>query len=163
MTTKIYWVYHFKNAAKIGIMPRPRGGDWLADEIKNLKKEKVGVLVSLLEQDEICELILEMEEKYCLKNGIEFIHFPIKDRDIPNDNEKLEKIITLLTTKIKGGTSIMVHCRMGIGRSSIIAAAVLLNWGSSTKEIMKKISEVRGLKVPDTAEQLNWLLTMENK
>jgi protein-tyrosine phosphatase len=161
MTTKTYWIDTFESSAKIGIMPRPRGGDWLEDEIKNLENNKVGVLVSLLEQDEIYELELDDEEKYCLENKIEFINFPIKDRSIPKNNEKVERLIELLTVRIKSGNSVMVHCRMGIGRSTIIAATVLLNFGRTTKSIIDKISEVRGLKVPDTEEQLKWLFDME--
>jgi protein-tyrosine phosphatase len=161
MRTKIYWIETFESSAKIGIMARPRGGDWLEDEIRNLENSKVGVLVSLLEQDEIYELELDNEEKYCLSNKIEFINFPIKDRSIPKNNEKVENLIELLTLRIKSGSSVMIHCRMGIGRSTIIAAAVLLNFDRTTKDIIDKISEVRGLKVPDTEEQLKWLFDME--
>jgi protein-tyrosine phosphatase len=161
MTTKTYWIDTFESSAKIGIMARPRGGDWLKDEIRNLENKRVGVLVSLLEQDEIYELELEDEEKYCLKNQIEFINFPIKDRSIPKNNEKVEKLVEILTSKIKSGSSVMIHCRMGIGRSTLIAAAVLLNFDKTTKDIIEKISEVRGLRVPDTEEQLKWLFNME--
>jgi protein-tyrosine phosphatase len=161
MRTKTYWIETFESSAKIGIMARPRGGDWLEDEIRNLENSKVGVLVSLLEQDEIYELELDDEEKYCLSNKIEFINFPIKDRSIPKNNEKVERLIELLTFRIKSGNSVMIHCRMGIGRSTIIAAAVLLNFDRTTKDIIDKIGEVRGLKVPDTDEQLKWLFDME--
>ena len=34
-------------------MARPRGSDWLEDEINHLKNNEVGVLVSLLDRDEI--------------------------------------------------------------------------------------------------------------
>jgi hypothetical protein len=42
MYTKIYWIHDFANGAKLGIMPRPRGDDWLEEEIVKLKKLKVG-------------------------------------------------------------------------------------------------------------------------
>ena len=58
MRTKIYWLHTFENAAKIGIMARPRGNDWLEDEIIHLKNQNVNVLVSLLERSEIEELNL---------------------------------------------------------------------------------------------------------
>jgi protein-tyrosine phosphatase len=47
---------------------------------------------------------------------------------------------------------------MGIGRSSIIAAAILLKHGMIGCEIIEHISLIRGLKVPDTEEQLAWLM-----
>ena len=56
MYTKIYWILDFANGAKLGIMPRPRGDDWLEEEITKFKKQNIGLLVSLLEQHEMNEL-----------------------------------------------------------------------------------------------------------
>ena len=56
MYTKVYWIHNFANGAKVGIMPRPRGVDWLEEEVIKLKKQKVGLWISLLEQHEIYEL-----------------------------------------------------------------------------------------------------------
>ena len=36
-------------------MPRPRGGDWLEDEIQAWRRSGVGVVVSLLTPDEIAD------------------------------------------------------------------------------------------------------------
>lgn len=33
MAAKIYWIHTFNNLTRLGIMARPRGGDWLDDEI----------------------------------------------------------------------------------------------------------------------------------
>ncbi|MGN6438292.1 MAG: protein-tyrosine phosphatase family protein [Agriterribacter sp.] len=66
-----------------------------------------------------------------------------------------------LTRKIDEGQSVVIHCRMGIGRSSIIAACVLLKYKLKAKVIIENISSIRGLKVPDTDEQLSWLMSRE--
>lgn len=157
MFTKIYWIHRFDNAASLGIMARPRGDDWLADEIANLKKQNVGLLVSLLEKEEIGELGLRQQETICKGNGIEFINFPIADRDIPKTSDKTDGHISYLKDKLKNGVSVVIHCRMGIGRSSIIAASVLLQTGLKADKIIADISRIRGLKVPDTDAQLRWL------
>lgn len=157
MFTRPYWIHQFDNAARLGIMARPRGDDWLDDEIANLKRQKVGLLVSLLENEETNELGLRKEKQICETNDIEFINFPIADRDIPITNDKLDLFINDLTNKLKDGLSTVIHCRMGIGRSSIIAASVLLQAGLKADIIIENISKVRGLKVPDTDKQLQWL------
>ncbi len=157
MFTKTYWIHQFDNAAKLGIMARPRGDDWLADEIANLKKQNIGLLVSLLEKDEISELGLRQQETLCKTNGIEFINFPIADRDIPKTSDKTDWLVGYLIDKIQDGISVVIHCRMGIGRSSIIAASVLLQAGLKAEHIIDNISKIRGLKVPDTDKQLQWL------
>jgi hypothetical protein len=60
-------------------------------------------------------------------------------------------------SKLQDGTYVVIHCRMGIGRSSIIAASVLLRVGVKADNIIDNISKIRGLKVPDTDRQLQWL------
>lgn len=61
------------------------------------------------------------------------------------------------------GESIVIRCRMGIGRSSIIAAAILLRHGYTTEELIRRISAARNLSVPDTESQIRWLKEQENK
>lgn len=157
MYTKIYWLHQFNNAAKLGIMARPRGCDWLNQEIIQLKKQGVQMLVSLLEQQEITELGLNAEQKTCRDNAIEYINFPITDRSIPASVEKAKTLITTLSEKINNGSTVVIHCRMGIGRSSIMAAGILLKTGYRPNEVLSHISKIRGLKVPDTEEQEKWL------
>lgn len=157
MPTSIYWLHAFDNGAKLGIMARPRGGDWLADEITHLKNNKVATLVSLLESNEIYDLELKLEKDFCKAQQIEYINFPIRDRGIPKSGNETDQLIELLSEKLNRGLSVVIHCRMGIGRSSIIAAAVLLKYKLKASDIIESICRIRGLKVPDTDEQLAWL------
>lgn len=50
-----------------------------------------------------------------------------------------------------------VSQRICIGRTGIIAGAVLLKTGKTAKEAFALISDARGVRVPDTEEQENWL------
>lgn len=161
MPTQIYWVHEFSNAARIGIMPRPRGNEWLEDEIVSFQKQKVDILISLLEREEVTELGLGQEETLCNKHGIKFRSFPIKDRSLPDSNTKVENFIQSVFSEIMTGLNVVIHCRMGIGRSSIIAGAVILRDGSTTDTIIPGITKTRGIKVPDTDEQLKWLKQQE--
>jgi protein-tyrosine phosphatase len=161
MYTKIYWIHDFAIGAKLGIMPRPRGDDWLEEEIIKLKKQNIGSLVSLLEQHEITELGLRNQPALCSKHDLEYINFPIVDRSVPEKGSKIDSLIEQLYQKILNGNSIVIHCRMGIGRSSIVAACVLLKQGFKTEQILQKITLARGLKVPDTDAQIQWLKNRE--
>ncbi len=58
MQVKVYWVTEL-HLGRLGIMSRPRGGDWLEDEIRSLSQSQVDAVISLLEQSEIIELELE--------------------------------------------------------------------------------------------------------
>ena len=121
MACKVYWIHKFPEGSQLGIMPRPRGGEWLEDEIHSLKNQKVGLIISLLEPSEIYELELVHQKEICEINGIEYLNFPIPDRDIPQINFKSNELIKHSKDKLQKGISVVVHCRMGIGHSSIVA------------------------------------------
>ena len=55
------------------------------------------------------------------------------------------------------GLRVAVHCRACIGRSSVLLATVMRLEGFTAKEAFGRISEARGLRVPDTAEQARWV------
>jgi protein-tyrosine phosphatase len=161
MPVKVYWLHNFENSSKLGIMGRPRGNEWLEEDILSLKKQGVQTIVSLLDRDEIYELGLEKESELCLKNGIECINFPIADRNTPKADAGFHNFIGQLKKKISVGSHMVIHCRMGIGRSTIIAGCLLMKPGYKTDEIIAHISKVRGLHVPDTDEQIAWLKKQE--
>ena len=161
MAVRIYWLHEFGNLARLGIMARPRGEDWLEDEILGLKKQGVQVMVSLLEPDEIAELGLGRQADLCSKHEIDYVNFPIPDRGLPKQDGKVKALIGRLKEKIDIGSTIVIHCRMGIGRSSIIAGSLLLTAGYKTSGIIAHITKIRGLRVPDTDEQIAWLKKQE--
>ncbi len=161
MFTKVYWLKKYSCGGAVGIMPRPRGGDWLEDEVRNLKLLGIQTVVSLLEWSEVYELDLKDEEKLCAKHGIGYITFPIADRGLPTNFKKVSTLIDNLHEQVKRGDSVMIHCRMGIGRSSIIAGAVMMMDSRPAVDIIDEISKIRGLRVPDTDEQLDWLWQFE--
>ncbi|MEM1325755.1 MAG: dual specificity protein phosphatase family protein [Bacteroidota bacterium] len=164
MTSKIYWINTDNNERQLlGTMARPRGNDWLEDEIKGLKYRKVDILVSLLERGEIYDLDLQEEEIFCSQHGIEYINFPIEDVQVPKNEDKFTVLAALLADQIEHNKSVVIHCRMGIGRSSILAAAILIRLGYQGEETFEIISKHRGLAVPDTEEQRNWILSIEKE
>ncbi|HWK07884.1 MAG TPA: protein-tyrosine phosphatase family protein [Puia sp.] len=161
MPVKIYWLHNFGNGSKLGIMARPRGNEWLEEDILSLKKQGVQTIVSLLDRNEIYELGLEKEPELCLQNGIEYVNFPIADRNVPKSDPGFHNFIGQLKEKITAGRHMVIHCRMGIGRSTIIAGCLLITPGYKTDDIIAHISKIRGLRVPDTDEQIAWLKKQE--
>ncbi len=55
------------------------------------------------------------------------------------------------------GKGVVVHCRMGIGRSSLMAGTVLVLSGATSDEAWARLSRARGTVVPDTFVQKTWL------
>lgn len=154
--TSVSWVERIQ-PGRLGLMPRPRGGDWLEDEILALSNERTDVLVSFLGPFEVEELDLSREATVCARNQIEFISFPITDRSTPTSMIESIVLVRGLSAHIKSGKSVVLHCRLGIGRAGIFSAAILVALGEKPPEAVRRISAARGIQIPDTQEQLAWL------
>jgi protein-tyrosine phosphatase len=63
---------------------------------------------------------------------------------------------------LRDGRSIAIHCRAGIGRSSVIAACALICFGIEAEKALALIGASRGLIVPDTDEQRDWVVDFGN-
>lgn len=155
----LYWVK--AEGFKLAIASRPRGGEWLAEDIELLKREGIAAIVSALTDAETEELGLEREPDCCCERGIDFFRFPIQDRSVPDSAEELKTLIVDLRDLLFDGRAVAVHCRAGIGRSSLIAAGVLMSHGYSVAGAFQALEEARGLAVPDTLEQREWMRQFE--
>jgi len=140
----------------LSVMAKPVPGEWIEDEFLGFARLGIDKIVCLLEDWEQLELGLGEEAKLCAKNSIEYVSFPIPDRGLPRTDLALV-LAEQLHTEICGGKHVAIHCRAGIGRTGIIAGAVLLKAGKTAKEAFILISDARGVQVPDTEEQEKWL------
>ena len=136
---------------RLHTMVHPRG-DWLPDEMRGLAAAEIGVLVSMLTDDEAAGLGLAGEGAAAAGAGTTFWRLPAPDRRVPDRAATLT-----MASAIKGalhqGAGVAVHCRFGIGRSSTVAAAVLILEGLSPAAACDRIAAARGLPVPDTPAQ----------
>lgn len=156
MPSDLYWI-DSGTGRRLAIMARPRAGDWLEDEIAHWKRSGVAIVISLLEPEEVADLGLQDEAALCAQNGIEFLSFPIADRSIPVDTAEA---VRFAATAGAAGKPVAIHCRAGIGRSSIMAAAMLVSDGVGPAQALAAIAEARRLPVPDTEAQRNWVLAL---
>src|SRR5262245_34519305 len=141
---------------RLSTMARPRGDDWLDDEMIGLREAGVDVLVCLQSDVERRELGLLDEGPAAQRAGIEFRHFPIEDFGVP-ERSAATPVVDALVTALGDGRHVAIHCRGGIGRSSLIAAAVLVKLGATPADAWETITGVRGVPVPETDEQRAWL------
>jgi len=156
-TSRLHWI-ETEAAGRIAIAARPRAGEWLDIEIEEWKRSSIDIVVSLLEPDEISELGLHREAELCRHHAIEFISFPIADRGLPESEADSLIIARRLADFIREGKTVAIHCRAGIGRSSVSAASALICLGVEATDALARISASRGLIVPDTDEQRDWVI-----
>jgi protein-tyrosine phosphatase len=157
MRTEIYWI-DGPWPGRLAILPRPRGGDWLEDEIRSWQQANLDVVVSLLTRDEVVDLDLDREAELCQASSIQFISFPVADRSVPSSQKATLELVRSLDKILTDGKSLGIHCRQGVGRSAIIAACLLIFSGIDPELALQHMSVARGCAVPETAEQREWVI-----
>jgi predicted protein tyrosine phosphatase len=152
MVTKPFWIN-----PKLAIVPRPRGGKSLDDDMAALRKAGIDIVVSMLEESEATELGLENEDAAARKAGLQFVNFAITDRSVPSNIFRFETFLFDLQQQIERDKRVGIHCRACIGRSSVAAASLLIRSGIPAGRAWQQVENARGCPVPDTGEQRAWV------
>ncbi|HLJ36078.1 MAG TPA: hypothetical protein VKU38_20640 [Ktedonobacteraceae bacterium] len=162
MRIQLYSIQEELPTGKLSIMARPRGGDWLRDEITSLHQAGVDVLVSLLTFLEVSEFALAEEESLCRQHGITCYSFPILDYSVPPLSAQTGAFIEQLASHLSAGKHVTLHCRQGFGRAPLIAACILILNDFTPDQAFTLLSKVRGYPVPETAEQREWAVAFSH-
>lgn len=156
MTRGLYWV-DGPWPGKLAVSARPRGGDWLPDEIANWKRAGVDAVLSLLEIEEERDLDLSGEGREIQAQGLTFWSLPIADRQPPRSEAQVASLVEKVGDALASGKNVVVHCRQGVGRSGLIAACLLVKSGMSPGAAVDNVSAARGVVVPETDAQRDWI------
>jgi protein-tyrosine phosphatase len=153
---ELHWVTELE-PHRLALVAAPRGGEWLAEEIAAWRTAGVSTVVSLLEPFEVQELELKLESSSCEALGLQFLSFPIPDHSIPTSAPALLALVVQLVSQLRGGAVVAIHCRAGIGRTGLVAGCVLHQLGVPFENIFPALERARGVRVPDTPEQVEWV------
>jgi protein-tyrosine phosphatase len=144
-------------AGRVAIPPRPRAGDWLADEVRSWRDEGIDAVVSMLTPDEVEDLGLAAEPAESEAHGLRLLSFPVADRAVPASKLEFAGLLTDLSRQLDAGQTVAVHCRQGIGRSALVAIGLLVWSGMDPARAVETVSAARGRPVPETPDQLRWV------
>jgi protein-tyrosine phosphatase len=151
---------HFLVAAdlpgRLTIMPCPTGDD-LEDQFASLAQAGITRIISMLAPDEAGLLGVASETRLCADAGIAFENHPIVDFGLP-DQSAFRRLVAHITDHLQNGAHVAIHCRAGIGRSGMVASAVLIRLGYAPEQAIEKVSIARGVSIPDTIEQRQFIL-----
>src|SRR5437588_11520228 len=139
----IYWI-DGPWQGRLAIAARPRGGDWLRDELHKWAAASVSLVLSLLEPQELSDLDLIFEKDEAESTGLKFVSCPIPDRGVPSSEAQIVRILHQVDEELTAGRNVLVHCRQGIGRSAVIAASLLIAKGVDPEIAIGRISKARG-------------------
>lgn len=141
-------------------MPKPAVADAPRAFFKAIHGAGITHVLSLLSHEDIARLNLEQEAEWCNDVGIHFSHYPIVDFSVPNSPSAFLNKAQELHKAITSGQHWVIHCHGGIGRSGMMAVALLIHEGYPPEQAIEKVSNARGVPVPDTPEQKEFLLRL---
>jgi protein-tyrosine phosphatase len=156
MRKELYWV-DGSWPGKLAVASRPRSGDWLKDDVAAWRRAGISAVLSLLTPDEERDLDLCHEASEVRRQGMEFSSYPIPDRQIPRSEANWAEVLEGINLSLLAGKNVVVHCRQGIGRSGLAAACLLVKKGMSPGAAVESVSAARGMSVPETVEQRDWI------
>ncbi len=154
MLIEVFWV----DGVDLGIGPRPSGYEMLPHACRDLREEGVDIVVSAQTPAERRRMGLQDEVTCVEEAGMEFISIPIIDHNPPPFSEDIFAEIETLAEEVKAGRRVFIHCFAGIGRSATLAAAILIELGYTPQKAVQMLSTARGIPVPETLDQREWLL-----
>jgi protein-tyrosine phosphatase len=108
-------------------------------------------------EEETIELGLADEAKAAKAARVEYTSFPVPDRGVPSSDSRLASLIAAISKALLAGKNVALHCRQGLGRSGLIAAAVLVASGLDPERAIETVSVARGQAIPETTGQRAWI------
>ena len=131
-------------------------GNFLAD-VEKIFNWKPAAIISLTEKKEMEDLGASNFISLIEKEKIPWLHFPIKDFGIVDQQQEFlwEPTSKNIHQKINTGGRILVHCRGGCGRSGMIVLRIMIEFGEDPREALERLRKIRPCAV-ETKEQENW-------
>jgi len=137
-------------------------GPWKRDldlDLQVILEWRAYALVTLIEPFEFELLsVSELPEKVRVL-GIRWFHLPIVDLWIPDDRfeEAWETDGAELRRILRGGGRVVLHCRGGLGRTGLVAARLLVEFGMEPREAIRRVRAARPGAI-QTREQEEYVL-----
>ena len=114
--------------------------DWLA----GAEARDTDLIVNLVQRDELSNISPEYLAYIESNEGIEVSGFPIADFSVPVDIERFHTLVEEVVRRLRSGQCVIIHCRAGIGRSGLFAAALLTTLGISSNDVLLSVKNAGG-------------------
>ncbi|MEW6330664.1 MAG: cyclin-dependent kinase inhibitor 3 family protein [Pseudomonadota bacterium] len=133
-------------------------GSWDRDLEKDLAAIRSwggSALISLIEAHEYVELEVTELPHACLRYGMAWYGLPIVDGAIPDAlwEEKWTKSRSSLHQTLREGGRIVIHCKGGLGRTGLLAARILVEFGLPPYEAIERVRQARPGAIETTQQE----------
>jgi len=134
------------NGAKLILTPCPGSKEAsLESSIEVLKQAGTNMMLTLMFDGDMINNNISTLPLLCEKNNIAWLQLPIVDDDVPCEifeclwHKNIEAILGVINNQ----GAIIIHCKGGYGRTGLVASLILLCYGLTAKQAMRKVQGVR--------------------
>jgi protein tyrosine phosphatase len=92
-----------------------------------------------------------------LAPDVEYRHHAIRDFGCPTP-QAMGDILDTIDDALARGRNVYVHCYAGIGRTGTVVSCFLVRRGMDAREAMRTVTGWRGVRTPQSDEQLEFVL-----
>jgi ADP-ribosyl-[dinitrogen reductase] hydrolase len=123
------------------------GGDWdrdLATDLQVIDSWGARAIVTLMEQHEL-ESHKVPDLPNMVPSHIHFFHLPMPDGGVPDAAWEKDWAAAGATIRnlLKNGVRVLIHCLGGLGRTGLVSAKLLVEFGASPTEAIKQVRAAR--------------------
>jgi len=138
--------------------PYVKSGAWLRDlalDVAAIHGWGAEIVLTLLESHEMDLLEVQRLPQEVEARGMRWLHLPIRDGSIPEEVFELQwraqKRHFCGTLKRDG--RVLVHCRGGLGRTGMVAARLLVEFGMTPENAILAVRQVRERAIETTEQE----------
>jgi protein-tyrosine phosphatase len=100
---------------------------------------------------------------YDVPDGVIYLHFAYWDTDVVPNATELDIVATFLNDLRAAGKTVLVHCRLGLNRSALLAGLMLIAEGYSAEDAIDLMRDLRSPHVLENGTFERYLLSLDGK
>jgi len=144
--------------------PNAQTGAWARDldaDLEVIRDWGATAVVTLMEAHELELLRVPTLGERVVQTGLHWWHLPIVDAGVPDRDfeQAWSQAGDDLRNRLREGQGTVVHCRGGLGRTGVVAARLLIEFGETPQQAITRVRKVRKGAV-ENAEQERYLRDM---
>jgi ADP-ribosylglycohydrolase/protein-tyrosine phosphatase len=132
-------------------------GHWDRDLVTDLARLRqhyaADVLVSLVEEHELGKLHIQRLPTAAEAAGIVLDRFAIQDGGVPANATQFAELVRRTVAHVRAGKTVVIHCRGGLGRTGVLAAACLRAIGMKADRAMATVRAARPGTIENAAQE----------